>query len=278
MKLFILTILTVLFSFNIVLCQELGTIEVNENNTATLSFLNNIDFIVIGNNPEIGDGSFLNYDVFNDKNVCVIRGNKKDAPETSITVKLDNGEVWYGKIKYGENSKILYDFSSQKKQENKAQQLIQEQAAKKIEEKDREKLISLFRFKEEYFTIGEVEGGVEFQVTKIRNDETNSYLILKVNNQSGSIYSVDGILFKYIQGKRRGVKKGEARIEERIMPKIIEGNLSVEAYKTENIGIVIPVFAIGKKGRMEITIREKDGTRNVIINIPGSLMEKVKVF
>jgi hypothetical protein len=276
-KLFFSIPFVLLLCFN-TFSQELGKIEVNINNSATLTFAFPIDFIVFGNNPETGNGSYLHYDFIKDKNVCVIRGNHKEAPETSLTIKLSDGSVWYGKILFGDNTKILYDFSAQKKLELETQKLIEQNATKEIEGREREKLLSLFRVKDEYFSIGEVEGGIDFQITKLRNDENNTFLILKINNQSGSIYTVDGILFKYIQGKRKGVKKGEARIEERISPKIIEGNLSVAAYKTENLGIIIPVFAIGKKGRMEITIREKDGTRNVIINIPGSVMEKVKVF
>lgn len=276
--LFQLFLLFLLFQLFQLFSQELGVIEVNENNTATLTFVSNIDFIVIGNNPTDSEGNFLYYDVFRDGNVCVIRGVQKDAPETSLTIKLADSNVWFGKIKFGDNSKILYDFRTNALIETAAAQITEEKFAKEKEQREKEKLKTLYGAKDEYFTLGEIESGVEFQITKMRNDKENTYLILKISNKSGSIYTIDGILFKYIQGKRKGVKKGEARIEERIMPKTIEGNLKVLAYSTEEIGIIMPVFAIGKKGRMEITIREKDGTRNVIINIPGNVMEKVKVF
>lgn len=275
-------IVILLLLFGIYSCsysQNMGTIVVNENKSATLSFSSKIDFVIFGNNPSYEDGSFLYYDFFKDGSVCVIRGNNKEAPNTSITIKLNDDSVWYGIISFGDNTELFYDFRVKTTPDASTNHISNSHSNKtgNLNRLD----VNLEKIKElnkEYFTIGEKSGQVTFSVSNIRNDKQNTYILLSVNNQSGNIYSVDGILFKFIEGKRRGVKRGEARIEERIMPIKISGNLSIKAYSNEEIAVAIPLYAIGRSGKLEITLREKDGTRNVIISVPGSIMSKVKVF
>ena len=47
-----------------VFSQNMGVIEVNEDFTATLNFTNSIVFIVVGNNPSVGENKNKYYDIF----------------------------------------------------------------------------------------------------------------------------------------------------------------------------------------------------------------------
>ena len=88
----------------------MGVIEVNKDFTATLNFTDTIVFIVVGNNPSVGENKNKYYDIFQNGKNCVIRGNDPLSPETSITVKLDNEKIWFGRLKYGDSTKDFLRF------------------------------------------------------------------------------------------------------------------------------------------------------------------------
>jgi hypothetical protein len=229
--------------------QNMGVIEVNKDFTATLNFTDSIVFIVVGNNPSVGENRNKYYDIFQNGKNCVIRGNDPLSPETSITVKLENEKIWYGRLKYGDSTKIFYDFTGEE--------------VKKIDE---------------YSSIGKVENGMTFQVANIKNDDSFTYFKLIIINDTGSDYNIDGIYFKVVEGKRKGMKKNEAKIEQRIKIEFESPIKVVTAYQKQELGYVTERFTGGKDGSLVIQLRELKGTRNPIIEISGEKMLKVKVF
>ena len=62
--------------------QNMGVIDVNKDFTATLNFTDSIVFIVVGNNPSIGERKNKYYDIFQNGKNCVSRGNDPLSPET----------------------------------------------------------------------------------------------------------------------------------------------------------------------------------------------------
>lgn len=258
--------------------QNMGEIIVNEQFTATLKFNDDINFIITGNNPQIGENDFKYFNIFQSGNTCTIRGNDKNATMTSITIKLNSGDVFYGILKYGEGKKIFYDFSDVIKKEIKESEKIEEIKVIAKEEQMQSRLHQLMTERPFYSTLGVLENGMEYQVSNIRNDEKYTYVKIIIRNKTGGDYNIDGIFFKYTEGKRKGLKKKEAQIEERIFTVYESSQKVVPAYKTEEFGFVIPLFTVGKKGSLEVQIRELAGTRNPVIEIEGSEMLKVKIF
>lgn len=258
--------------------QDMGVIEVNEQYTATLKFNDDISFIVTGNNPQINENEFLYFNILQLGTTAIIRGNDKNAQQTSITIKLNNGDVWYGILKYGDDKKIYYDFTEE-------QQKSQTIATKKEQIKEdaqnqlmQTRLFQLMAERPYYKTLGKIENGLQFQISNIRNDDKYTYVKIIIENKTGSDYNIDGIFFKYTEGKRRGIKKKEAKVEERIFPVYESPKKLIRAYGIEEFGFVIPLFAVGEKGDLSIQIRESSGTRNPEINISGSEMLKVQIF
>ena len=277
MKFFYLTVLLTLL-MGPVFSQNMGVIEVNKDFTATLNFTNSIVFIVVGNNPSVGENKNKYYDIFQNGKNCVIRGNDPGSPETSITVKLDNEKVWYGRLKYGDSTKIFYDFTKdeiKKIDEIKMQEVV---LTENHNAKLKERLNSVLSDKIEYSSIGKVENGIVFQIGNIKNDESYTYFKLIIINNTGSDYNLDGIYFKVVEGKRKGVNKNEAKIEKRIKIELGSPVKVVPAYQRAELGYVTERFTGAKKGSLIIQIRELKGTRNPVIIIPGDKMLSVKVF
>jgi len=73
-----------------------------------------------------------------------------------------------------------------------------------------------FLIRYEYSSIGTVENGMTFRLPTIKNDDNFTYFKLIIINNTGSDYNIDGIYFKVVEGKRKGMKKNEARIEQRM--------------------------------------------------------------
>jgi hypothetical protein len=273
-------ILTVFLTLLIcpVFSQNMGVIEVNKDFTATLNFTDSIVFIVIGNNPSVGENRNKYYDIFQNGKNCVIRGNDPQSPETSITVKLDNEKIWYGRLKYGDSTKIFYDFTGEEIRKIDRAKMQEIATVENNSAKMRERLNSVLTDKIEYSSIGKVENGMTFQVANIKNDDNYTYFKLLIINNTGSDYNIDGIYFKVVEGKRKGMKKNEAKIEQRIKIEFESPVKVVTAYQKQELGYVTERFTGGKDGSLIIQLRELKGTRNPIIEISGEKMLKVKVF
>jgi len=273
-------LLTVFLAFLAVpvFSQNMGVIEVNKDFTATLNFTDSIVFIVVGNNPSVGENRNKYYDIFQNGKNCVIRGNDPLSPETSITVKLDNEKIWYGRLKYGDSTKIFYDFTSEEVRKIDQKKMKEVASIESNNSKMRERLNSVLSDKVEYSSIGKVENGMTFQIGNIKNDDNFTYFKLIVINNTGSDYNIDGIHFKVVEGKRKGMKKNEAKIEQRIKIEFESPIKVVSAYQKQELGYVTERFTGGKDGSLIIQIRELKGTRNPIINISGEKMLNVKVF
>lgn len=273
-------ILTVFLTLLIcpVFSQNMGVIEVNKDFTATLNFTDSIVFIVVGNNPSVGVNRNKYYDIFQNGKNCVIRGNDPQSPETSITVKLENEKIWFGRLKYGDSTKIFYDFTGEEVKKIDREKMQEIATVENNSAKMRERLNSVLTDKIEYSSIGKVENGMTFQVANIKNDDNYTYFKLLIINNTGSDYNIDGIYFKVVEGKRKGMKKNEAKIEQRIKIEFESPVKVVTAYQKQELGYVTERFTGGKDGSLIIQLRELKGTRNPIIEISGEKMLKVKVF
>ena len=256
--------------------HNMGTIEVCENKTATLIFPATIDIIVIGNNPMLDDGTYEFFELMQKGNNCIIRSYSDDIPETSINVILDDDEIFYGMLKYGDG-KLIHNFKNVVTEKKVMLEAAKTEKAV-VDGQIKEKLHSLMQQKQEYYTYGVYENDIEFVIKNIRNDAANTYMKITINNSTANNYDIDGILFKYVEGRRLGIKKSEAKTEERIMPVLQEGPEVAAAYHSTDIGIVLPLFTVGNKGRLEVQLREKNGTRNPVIIIKSSEIVKIKVF
>lgn len=262
-------------------------IVVNMKNTATLNFNSNIDYVIFGENPQDSKGNFVNYQVFQKDNTCTFKAVKETAPETSIVVRLVNGNIFYGIVKMGNNVKILYDYSNignKKEEEVKENEVIEEEKEKKeVKEnvslkKMEERLELVMESKDKYFTLGTKENGITYQVCNIKNDENYTYFKIRINNSTGNDYTIDGIFMKYFLGKVKGVKKNASGNEERVTIVKVKGNMIVKAYSEEIIGIATKLFAVGEKGKLYIRIEEKDGNRTSNIEVEGAEIQKIEIF
>jgi len=259
----------------------MGTIEVNLDVTATLDFDKKevIDFTLIGNNPKDSEGNFINYEIFQRDNTVTIKPLHKDVPETSIVVRLANGDVFSGMIRFGNNGKIFYPFYTKSAVDSITVHPVSTAPTVNLDlEVATRRLKQVVELKDKFYTFAVKENGLVFSVTQIVNDDKFTYFKLKIINRSGNDFIIDGILLKYQLHKRKGLKKNEIFNEER--PAIVTqvGESVVPAYQEETVGIACPIFAVGEKGILKVQILEKKGNRTATIEIDGSEIINIDVL
>lgn len=263
---------------------HLDTIKLNKDLSATLEFDDNIDFIVLGNNPIVNttqDGIpiYKYYDIFQTDNVVIFRVKSAEAPLTTLNIKLTNGLLYHGFISLSEKPQTTY-YSF------KSKQLLQEKKDKheldssaKAEIDLGLKLQKLKEMKAAIEDIALINKGVIFQVVNMVND--NQYMFFKVllNNKTSNLYEVDGVTFKMTEGKKKSVKKQEISNQNWLSPvkTVYPQDKQIKAYSQDFIYFVVPMYSIST-GSLTVKIIEKNGNRTGDIIIPAENLKNCKVF
>ncbi|MDR2911584.1 MAG: DUF4138 domain-containing protein [Bacteroidales bacterium] len=297
----ILAILLILASIKIFAQSDIGNIYISDKYTVTLMFAEPIEFVIWGNNPilSVKDGVPVNqnYEQFQKDKTLSIIAKRTGIDKSSITVKTTDGVVYYGFIINEVNEKLFYDFTDKlpvsakkaidapiKQGDNSPTansgttgEQTPDSEIKSDQEYD-QKLSLLMDKPTEYRDFGLVANNLVFSVTNIMNDKENMYLKVTINNKSGNTFVINSVVFKYVEGKTKGIKRKVVANEERLMPVFSKTVDTVAAYTLEQFGYVLPLYSTGSEGRFMIQFIEDKGTRNYQIEIPVKDMLKIKNF
>jgi hypothetical protein len=280
--------------------SNIGNIYISDKYTATLMFAEPIEFVIWGLNPVIsvneGMPVYQNYEQFQRDKTLTIKAKRSGLEKSSITVKTIDGAVYYGFVINDVNEQLFYDFSdraptSTRKTDNvkssETNAIVSstatgnEPASEPGMQTDREhnrKLTQLMELPTEYRNFGLVANNLVFSVTNIMNDKENMYLKVTINNKSGNAFVINSVVFKYVEGKTKGIKRKVVANEERLMPVFSRTVDTVAAYTLEQLGYVLPLYSTGSEGRFMIQFIEDQGTRNYQIEISVKDMLKIKNF
>jgi hypothetical protein len=269
---------------------DLGILEVNTKNSVSLLFSSDVDIVLFGNNPEfVNEAGEVGYDFFSSfayQNKLILKALTPQAEESSITVVTIGGDLFYGKIKYNEESdRLFYDFR-QTKSKNKTVTASEDTGSPDADDLPKDSINNPYKAKlkyvmnspKEYNNFGVVYSKVIYSITNIMNDEKNMYLKLIIKNTSGNTFDVGSVVFKHVEGKTKGMKKNQVKNEERMMPLYEISQPKVKAYSAEQFGYVLPLFTTGDKGSFVVQFIEQNGTRNFQIVISAKDMLKIKNF
>jgi len=271
---------------------NIDTIKINPNFTATLEFPSKLALPpIIGNNPfkvtQDGRKIYRNYKVQTVDNIVIIRALRVDIPLTNITVKTLDA-VYHGILNFDKNpTQHYYSFYPAEPYEEKVNsEEMYEDGVELYKVKDNEvdektilKRMDLTEAKENDYTIVKQVGGVIFQVGQIVNDSKYNYIKLVAQNSSSSTYRVNGVLFRYEEGKAGLFNKKNTENIEWLDPEKVKfpTNKTIEAYTYENIVFAIPLYA-GKDGNMIIKIIEENGTREATLKVKAETLNNTEVF
>lgn len=270
--------------------KELGVIEVSMRYSATLEFNQNISKIIFGYNPVKATRTdsinktvntvfeFYNYAITG--KITIIQAAAMNTPETTVTIILQDNTVYSGIIRYTEEPKKFY-YSFVIDQATTTNQPVNNVAPvrdfKSLNPEQR--FLSVLEDKNKY-SFAAVNSKVYCIVTNIKNDDESTYIKLMIVNESARDYLIESISFIKVTEIESTFQRKEVLNSEYIDPKeaVYPYDNIVKANSSNRLGFILPLYSTTEKGKMIIQILEKNGTRNVDLEITAKELAKIDVF
>lgn len=227
-------------------------------------------------------GMLNNYLVKIEANAVFVRAKNKKAPPTPILVRYGS-KYWMGKLVFVNRPVLqLYDFQNGTapigaNNATKAGNTPENALAMDKEEKQKVrvagKLNRLNRVEEELQSVAVVENDLVLSLANVRNDKDFTYMRFKVINTTAIDYNVDFTDFQLVENSEKkflGKKKNEAR-----RPLAASGGLPNQIIPGRTTGYLtyaVPLYAATNRGHLEVTLRELNGARVLVLNVPAKVI------
>ena len=245
------------------------TIYVNDLKNSYLVFDEDISIVDIGTAGDFASRI--------EKNVVFIKAIDVKAKETTLFVAAGN-RVFAGVLTYRENNtRYLYDL--RERTINAAASYSHENYVPEIDiNLVRERLFSLQKEPRKFFDIGVHNNKLFWILENLRTDYSVIYLKMKLENNSALVYRVESITVENAEFyKKRFLSR--KKINKIPVQPIIEGNIAdVKPYGSRYFYLAIPVYAVGEKGAVLVTIRETTGVRSLQLEIDADIINSADLF
>jgi hypothetical protein len=252
----------------------------------------NTSYMIFGENVNLCDiGYPENYAAQVKDNIVFIKALKEAVGPTTVLIKTDKG-IYFSILKYKwDNEMFYYDFKQTRGQKQNVQTEIKTKVGSEEELKSASvnplissivvsqdsmiinKMLDFIKIKDEIFTLGFVSYGLDAALTVIRNDSSDTFLKLVLENKSSIPYKLDFISFQYFQDMKKGFLRKSTKAPIDVFPLGEPSLKQIAPHKTEGLVYVIPAFALSYNGYLAILVRESGGDRVLKIKVSGSLIE-----
>ncbi|MEL6152407.1 MAG: DUF4138 domain-containing protein [Bacteroidota bacterium] len=189
-------------------------------------------------------------------NYLMLISKKQNAPPTSLFVTYQNGEAFLHTIvAYADAPPKTYDLRSataaSKKSVTKTNKLLLQGLAY---------LKTLPQVRKD---LGVRADGLCVILTNILADATHFYLKLFVANDTGLDYEIEEVLFCLHSGAKK---------RQLLTPVVTTQKQQIAAYSDATLCYAFPCYGLKKASKLEITLREANGERNLQCNVPASIL------
>ncbi|WP_026461339.1 DUF4138 domain-containing protein [Adhaeribacter aquaticus] len=257
--------------------NPLSDIAVSDSSTTYMVFNGPVSLVDVG--------MANNYLVKIEANAVFVRAKKKNTAPTPILIRYGS-KYWMGRLVYTPSPVMqLYDFNEGTPAINNGTgsalsgSTIGNELAldKSIEKREvvESKLAQLRKAREEKQSVAVVENDLVLSLANIRNDKDFTYLRFKVINKTNIDYNVDFTDFQLVENSKKkflGKKKNEARRP--LAPSGGELNQNINGRSTGYLTYAIPLYAATENGYLEVTLREQNGARVLVLPIPSKVINR----
>ena len=115
-----------------------------------------------------------------------------------------------------------------------------------------------------YKTEGIVKHNIYFGLCNLKHDKENTYIKLNIINRSSLTYNIDFVQFEIVEGN---TIRNEVKIVLEAMGKEVSSNK-----KEAPLYFVLPLLSIPESCSLRITLRELNGLRTIILDIPSKII------
>ncbi len=198
----------------------------------------------------------------------------KNANPKPITLFLTHGnQIFEAYLSYQEPlSKAFYDYRGEEKR------------VETLEMRDESHLLDT-KFKKlavlpTNVNLKKTQSGILLRCENIFTDANGVYLKFSLSNESSIAYEIENVSFSYQSKlKRKAINRLQSLgIEEVNILKSIEPTKILTSQKNEKYYYYIPLYATTDNGFLAVVFREKNGLRNVSIDIPFKKILKAEML
>lgn len=249
-------------------------------------------YLVFGGPVSLVDvGMANNYLVKIEANAVFVRARRKSAPPTPILIRYGS-KYWMGRLVYVNRPVLqLYDFQkdgalsvSGGTSEGTAAGAAPENELALDKEREKKaavesKLSQLRKTREEHQAVAVVDNDLVLSLANVRNDKDFTYLRFKVINHSAIDYNVDFTDFQLVENAHKKFltrKKNEARRP--LAPSGGLANQVVTGRTTGYLTYAIPLYAATDRGYLEVTLRELNGARVLVLPVPSRVINRASTI
>jgi hypothetical protein len=265
-----------------------ATAKSNENLLDVAVSDSSTTYLVFGGPVGLVDvGMANNYLVKIEANAVFVRAKRKNAPPTPMLIRYGS-KYWMGRLVYVNRPVLqLYDFQKDGalglNNNNSAGSAPENELAmdKELEKKNEVegKLTKLRKTKEEHQSVAVVDNDLVLSLANVRNDKDFTYLRFKVINHSAIDYNVDFTDFQLVENAQKkflAKKKNEARRP--LAPSGGVANQIITGRTTGYLTYAIPLYAATERGYLEVTLREVNGARVLVLPVPSRVINRASTI
>ena len=241
-------------------------------------------YLVFGSPVSLVDvGMAGNYLVKIEANAVFVRAKRKNAPPTPLLIR-SGSKYWMGRLVYSNRPVLqLYDFQKDGalgfSNTSSAGAIPENQPAMDKEQELKSdvegKLTKLRKAKEEHQAVAVIDNDLVLSLANVRNDKDFTYLRFKVINHSAIDYNVDFTDFQLVENAQKkflAKKKNEARRP--LAPSGGAANQTITGRTTGYLTYAIPLYAATERGYLEVTLRELNGARVLVLPVPSRVINR----
>ena len=249
------------------------TVYVNTEGTTYMVFDNDIEIFNFGNAEYTG--------VAESGNMLFLKATKSDAKSTTLLVKSTGGKIFMGFIGYKKSpEKPFWDLRKDDKDEVN-EGAIEDANILKYKGKNTlniEKKMLSFLSERKNDIANENNNNITLTLNNVGNDKEASYFRFNLKNNSTVIYHIDFISLSYKDQRKAKKRNSVENQNTEVLPisKIVPE--SIQPLSNEELLFAVPLYSPGKKGFLEVIIREKKGVRAVIMNVKSKKIAKAKLL
>jgi hypothetical protein len=255
-------------------------VAVSDSSTTYLVFSGPVSLVDVG--------MANNYLVKIEANAVFVRARRKSAPPTPLLIRFGS-KYWMGRLVYVNRPVLqLYDFQKDGALGMSSTGAVAGSAPENelALDKEREKkaaveskLGKLRKSKEEHQAVAVVDNDLVLSLANVRNDKDFTYLRFKVINHSAIDYNVDFTDFQLVENAQKkflAKKKNEARRP--LAPSGGLANQVVSGRSTGYLTYAIPLYAATDRGYLEVTLRELNGARVLVLPVPSRVINRASTI
>lgn len=218
-------------------------------------------------------------------NAVFVRARRKLPPATPMLIRFGS-KYWMGRLVFVNRPVLqLYDYQNSSGLLGATGAGAAAGAApenelaldKELEKKNavEGKLSKLRKAHEEHQTVAVVDNDLVLSLANVRNDKDFTYLRFKVINKTAIDYNVDFTDFQLVENAKKKFlarKKNEARRP--LAPSGGSPNQIITGRTTGYLTYAIPLYAATERGYLEVTLRELNGARVLVLPVPSRVINR----